>query len=45
MQSYSLGKYTGKEEVFIDTVRLCGDFAGEKSSVQKACIVFRITVI
>lgn len=45
MQSYSVGKYGGKEEVFVDSVRQCGDFTNDKNTTQKACIVFRVSVV
>ncbi|CAH2059095.1 unnamed protein product, partial [Iphiclides podalirius] len=37
---FSMSRYHGKEEVFVDSVRLCGDFSPR--SPRKACIVLRI---
>lgn len=44
MQRFSLGKYTGKEEVYVDTVRLCGEFDTSAKKGAKASILFRLTV-
>ncbi|GBP19315.1 DNA-directed RNA polymerase I subunit RPA2 [Eumeta japonica] len=37
---FSVVKYHGKEEVFVDSVRLCGDF--NTKAPPKACVVLRI---
>ncbi|KAL0861096.1 hypothetical protein ABMA27_009599 [Loxostege sticticalis] len=43
---FSVHKYSGKEEVFVDSVRLCGNFAqsGQHARVApgKACVMLRI---
>ncbi|XP_030029888.2 DNA-directed RNA polymerase I subunit RPA2 [Manduca sexta] len=37
---FMVSRYHGKEEVFVDSVRLCGDFSGK--ALKKACIMLRI---
>ncbi|CAH0721281.1 unnamed protein product, partial [Brenthis ino] len=37
---FAVSKYHGKEEVFVDSVRLCGDFSPR--APRKACVVVRI---
>ncbi|XP_028028172.1 DNA-directed RNA polymerase I subunit RPA2 [Bombyx mandarina] len=37
---YVVGRYHGKEEVIVDSVRLCGDFSAKP--LAKACITLRI---
>ncbi|XP_049880530.1 DNA-directed RNA polymerase I subunit RPA2 [Pectinophora gossypiella] len=37
---FVVNKYHGKEEVFVDSVRLCGDFSSK--ATKKACIMLRI---
>ncbi|CAH0401706.1 unnamed protein product [Chilo suppressalis] len=37
---YSVSRYHGKEEVFVDSVRLCGDFSFKTPT--KACIMLRL---
>lgn len=44
MQNYSYVKYTGKEEVFVEAVRQCGDFSTVAKPVAKVSILFRLTV-
>lgn len=39
---YYVSKYQGKEEAYIDNVRICGSFNAKQPKV--ACIVFRIPV-
>ena len=38
-----MSKYHGKEEVFVDSVRLCGDFSPR--ALKKACVMVRVQVI
>lgn len=45
MQHYTYVKYTGKEEVFVEAVRTCGDFTSVSKPPAKASILFRLTVI
>ncbi|XP_026735860.1 LOW QUALITY PROTEIN: DNA-directed RNA polymerase I subunit RPA2-like [Trichoplusia ni] len=37
---FVVSKYHGKEEVFVDSVRLCGDFSSRP--LKKACIMLRL---
>ncbi|XP_043275867.1 DNA-directed RNA polymerase I subunit RPA2 [Venturia canescens] len=37
---YVIGKYKGKEEIFVDNVRLCGTFHNHVP--RRACITFRV---
>lgn len=37
---FVVSRYHGKEEVFVDSVRLCGDFSSRP--LKKACIVLRL---
>lgn len=37
-----VSRFQGKEEVFVDSVRLCGDFQSKPK--RKACIMLRIQV-
>lgn len=39
---FVVSKYHGKEEVFVDSVRLCGDFSTK--TPRKACVMVRIQV-
>ncbi|XP_011500009.1 PREDICTED: DNA-directed RNA polymerase I subunit RPA2 [Ceratosolen solmsi marchali] len=39
-KSFQVGKYNGKEDVYVDNVKLCGGL--ENSMNRKACITFRI---
>lgn len=45
MQTYSLAKYMGKEEMYVDTVRLCGEFDSAQKPCPKVSILFRMMVI
>lgn len=39
---YVVGKYHGKEDVYVDNVKLCGTL--QSSVPRKACITFRVPV-
>ncbi|XP_014274585.1 DNA-directed RNA polymerase I subunit RPA2 isoform X2 [Halyomorpha halys] len=43
VSKFIVGNFTGKEDVIVDNVKLCGMFPGGRDSViAKACITFRI---
>lgn len=39
---YVVGKYKGKEEIYVDNVRLCGTLHSHVP--RRACITFRVPV-
>jgi len=39
-----VAKYTGNEEVIVDSVRLCGDFTTGRKIPNKATITVRVQV-
>jgi hypothetical protein len=41
-KSFQVGKYGGKEDVYVDNVKLCGGL--ENNMNRKACITFRVPV-
>lgn len=43
-KSYQVGYYKGKEDVYVDNVKLCGTFPNQSHIKNKAVINFRIPV-
>lgn len=43
-KSYTVGFYKGKEDVYVDNVKLCGTFTGQSNVKSKAVIILRVPV-
>ncbi|XP_058802339.1 DNA-directed RNA polymerase I subunit RPA2 [Phymastichus coffea] len=39
-KSFNVGKYRGKEDVYVDNIKFCGNLQG--NSTRKVCITFRV---